>query len=50
MVRQPTIHPGLLGKGETKLMKGVQFSLNKCSPNAKDAKLHKNHIRIPEVT
>lgn len=26
-----------------KLIKGVPFSLNKCSQNAKDAKLHKNH-------
>lgn len=27
----------------------MQFS-NKCSQNAKDAELHKNHVRTPEVT
>lgn len=27
-----------------KLMKSMKFSLNKCSQNGKDAKLHKTHM------
>lgn len=35
---------GCWGKEEIKLTEGVQFTLNKCSQNAKDAELHKNHM------